>query len=167
MAVRDVLLSGDPRLRQPSRAVPPSQFGGEVLLALVQDLRDTMAARDGAGLAAPQIGVSLRVVVFGVSRNPRYPQAPPIAETVSDPLGSSAQGTTAAELQNWHGRFVAAVISDPARLLNGEAEARSYKHRQSSGFTIILTTKIVTTATESDNRIWLYDAHQTAFALSP
>ena len=82
MAVRDVLLSGDPRLRQPSRAVPPSQFGGEVLLALVQDLRDTMAARDGAGLAAPQIGVPLRVVIFGISRNPRYPQAPPIAETV-------------------------------------------------------------------------------------
>jgi peptide deformylase len=82
MAVRDVLLSGDPRLRQPSRAGPPSQFGGEVLLALVQDLRDTMAARDGAGLAAPQIGVPLRVVIFGISRNPRYPQAPPIAETV-------------------------------------------------------------------------------------
>ena len=82
MAVREVLLSGDPRLRQPSRAVPPSQFGGEVLLALVQDLRDTMAARDGAGLAAPQIGVPLRVVIFGISRNPRYPQAPPIAETV-------------------------------------------------------------------------------------
>ena len=167
MAVRDVLLSGDTRLRQPSRAVPPSQFGGEVLLALVQDLRDTMAARDGAGLAAPQIGVPLRVVIFGISRNPRNPQAPPIAETVSDPLGSSAKGTTAAEHQNWHGRSVAAVISDPARLLNSEAEARSYKHRQSSGFTIILATKIMTTATGSNNRIWLYNAHQTAFALSP
>jgi hypothetical protein len=57
MAVRDRQLSGDPRLRQPSRAVPASQCGGETLLALVQDLRDTMAARDGAGLAAPQIGV--------------------------------------------------------------------------------------------------------------
>jgi len=82
MAVRDVLINGDPRLRQPSQAVPPSQFGGEALLTLVQDLRDTMAARDGAGLAAPQIGVPLRVVIFGITRNPRYPQAPPIAETV-------------------------------------------------------------------------------------
>jgi peptide deformylase len=82
MAVHHVLLSGDPRLRHPSRAVPPSQFGGEALLALVQDLRDTMAAGDGAGLAAPQIGVPLRVFIFGISRNPRYPQAPPIAETV-------------------------------------------------------------------------------------
>lgn len=82
MAVRDVLLRGDPRLRQPSGAVPASQFGGDALLELVQDLRDTMAARDGAGLAAPQIGVPLRVVIFGISRNPRYPQAPPIAETV-------------------------------------------------------------------------------------
>jgi peptide deformylase len=82
MAVRDVLISGDPRLRQPSRTVPPSQFGGEALWALVQDLRDTMAARDGAGLAAPQIGVPLRVVIFGITHNPRYPQAPPIPETV-------------------------------------------------------------------------------------
>ena len=82
MAVREVLISGDPRLRQPSRAVPASQFGGAELIALVRDLRDTMAARDGAGLAAPQIGVPLRVVIFGITHNPRYPQAPPIPETV-------------------------------------------------------------------------------------
>jgi peptide deformylase len=88
MAVRDVLLSGDPRLRQPSRAVPPSQFGGEVLLALVQDLRDTMAARDGAGLAAPQIGVPLRVVIFGISRNPLYPQAPRLRKRSPIPWGA-------------------------------------------------------------------------------
>ena len=82
MAVRDVLLSGDPRLHLPSRPVPPSQFGGQALLALVHDLRDTMAARDGAGLAAPQIGVPLQVVIFGITHNPRYPEAPPIPETV-------------------------------------------------------------------------------------
>ena len=82
MAVRDVLLSGDPRLRQPSQAVPLSLFGSEALWALVNDLRDTMAARDGAGLAAPQIGVPLQVVIFGITHNPRYPEAPPIAETV-------------------------------------------------------------------------------------
>jgi hypothetical protein len=72
-----------------------------------------------------------------------------------DPLGSSAQGTTAAEPQNWHGRAVAAMISDPASLLNGEAEARSSKHGQSSGFTIILATKILPATTGSNNRIWL------------
>jgi len=82
MAVRDVLINGDPRLRQPSQAVPPGQFGDRALLALVQDLRDTMAARDGAGLAAPQIGVPLQVVIFGITHNPRYPEAPPIPETV-------------------------------------------------------------------------------------
>ena len=82
MAVRDVLLSGDPRLRLASRPVPPSQFGGQALLALVHDLRDTMAARDGAGLAAPQIGVPLQVLIFGITHNPRYPEAPPIPETV-------------------------------------------------------------------------------------
>jgi hypothetical protein len=86
---------------------------------------------------------------------------------VFDPLGSSAQGTTAAERQNWHGRAVAAMISEPARLLNGEAEARSSKHRQSSGFTIILVTKILPAATGPNYRIWLYNTHPTAFALSP
>jgi hypothetical protein len=58
------------------------------------------------------------------------------------------------------------MISDPARLLNSEAEARSSKHRQSSGFTIILATKIMPAATGSNNRIWFYNAQQTAFALS-
>jgi len=92
MAVRDVLISGDPLLRLPSRAVPASDFGSEALMALVLDLRDTMAARDGAGLAAPQIGVPLQVVIFGITHNPRYPQAPPIPETllvnpVITPLG--------------------------------------------------------------------------------
>lgn len=80
MAVRDVLIIGDPRLRQ--RSTPVEHFGGADLLALVQDLRDTMAATDGAGLAAPQIGVPLRVVIFGITHNPRYPEAPPIPETV-------------------------------------------------------------------------------------
>ncbi|KEF41762.1 MAG: peptide deformylase [Cyanobium sp. CACIAM 14] len=80
MAVHDVLTIGDPRLRQRSAAV--ERFGGPDLLALVEDLRDTMAASDGAGLAAPQIGVPLRVVIFGITANPRYPEAPPIPETV-------------------------------------------------------------------------------------
>ncbi len=80
MAVRDVLTIGDPRLRQVS--APVERFDDPALPALLDDLRDTMAARDGAGLAAPQIGVPLRVVIFGITSNPRYPEAPPIPETV-------------------------------------------------------------------------------------
>jgi peptide deformylase len=57
-------------------------LGTAQLAALIDDLRDTMAARAGAGLAAPQIAVPLRVVIFGITRNPRYPDAPPIPETI-------------------------------------------------------------------------------------
>jgi len=82
MAVRPVLQLGDPRLRQPSAAVASEVLGTAQLAALIDDLRATMAARTGAGLAAPQIAVPLRVVIFGITRNPRYPDAPPIPETV-------------------------------------------------------------------------------------
>jgi peptide deformylase len=80
MAVRTILLEGDPRLRR--LAEPVREFPSAELDALIVDLRDTMAAFDGAGLAAPQIDVNRRVVIFGVTVNPRYPEAPPIAETV-------------------------------------------------------------------------------------
>ena len=82
MAVRPVLQLGDPRLRQPSAAVASEVLGTAQLAALIDDLRDTMAARAGAGLAAPQIAVPLRVVIFGITHNPRYPDAPPIPETI-------------------------------------------------------------------------------------
>lgn len=96
MAVRPVLRLGDPRLRQPSICVPEAAFGTQELDALLADLRDTMAARSGAGLAAPQIGVPWRVVIYGISHNPRYPEAGPIPETVLinprlTPLGSATQ----------------------------------------------------------------------------
>ncbi len=79
MAVRRILRMGDPRLLQPSAAV--AGFDTARLHALVADLFDTMHAADGAGLAAPQIGVPLRVVVFGFERNPRYPDSPPVPVT--------------------------------------------------------------------------------------
>lgn len=82
MAVRPVLQIGDPRLRRPAAPVAADEFGSAALMALIEDLRQTMLARDGAGLAAPQIGVAKRVVIFGITRNPRYPEAPPIPETV-------------------------------------------------------------------------------------
>ena len=80
MAVRRVLRMGDARLL--AVAEPVKRLATPELHALVKDLRDTMAAHNGAGLAAPQIGVSLRVVVFGVQANPRYPEAPEVPETV-------------------------------------------------------------------------------------
>lgn len=80
MAVRDVLRMGDPRLL--ARAEPVTEFGGPELRNLIVDMRETMAARNGAGLAAPQIGVGLRVVIFGIADNPRYPHAEAVPETV-------------------------------------------------------------------------------------
>jgi peptide deformylase len=71
---------GEPLLLQ--AAVPVQAFNTPELHALIQDMRDTMAALDGAGLAAPQIGVSLQVVIFGVTRNPRYPDAEEVPDTV-------------------------------------------------------------------------------------
>ncbi len=78
--IREVLKMGDPRLLEKSR--PVEAFGTPQLRELVADMRDTMAHLNGAGLAAPQIGVPLRVVIFGVTRNPRYPDAEEVPDTV-------------------------------------------------------------------------------------
>ena len=78
--IREVLRMGDPRLLQVAQEV--TAFGGVDLLNLIADMQDTMSHMDGAGLAAPQIGVSIRVVIFGVSRNPRYPDADEVPQTV-------------------------------------------------------------------------------------
>lgn len=80
MAVRTVIRMGDPLLLQV--AAPVSRFNTPALNALVEDLLDTMKQQDGAGLAAPQIGVSQRVVVFGIAANPRYPDEEEIPTTV-------------------------------------------------------------------------------------
>jgi peptide deformylase len=71
---------GDPRLLSVAEWV--QQFDTRELHALLEDMHDTMRALDGAGLAAPQIGVSLQVVVFGLEKNPRYPDAEPVPYTV-------------------------------------------------------------------------------------
>jgi len=80
MAVREVLRMGHPVLRE--RAKPVEKFATPELRALLEDMKETMAAKNGAGLAAPQIGVSQRVVIFGVDHNPRYPDAEPVPFTV-------------------------------------------------------------------------------------
>jgi peptide deformylase len=79
MAVREILKMGDARLLR--IAQPVTAFDTPELHALVADLFDTMEAAQGAGLAAPQIGVDLQVVVFGFARNQRYPDAPPVPLT--------------------------------------------------------------------------------------
>jgi peptide deformylase len=77
--IREVLRMGSPQLLQ--RSEPVQGFGTPELDALLRDLRDTMAAKKGAGLAAPQIGVPLQVVIFGVEYSERYPDAEPVAYT--------------------------------------------------------------------------------------
>jgi len=81
MTVRHILKMGDPRLLRVAQ--PVTDFDSDALHLLVTDLLDTMAAADGAGLAAPQIGVDLQVVIFGSGApNPRYPEAPIVPRTV-------------------------------------------------------------------------------------
>ncbi len=78
--IRPVLRMGDPRLWQKSLRV--EKFGTKELAELLTDMRDTMAHLNGAGLAAPQISVGLRVVIFGVKANPRYPGVEEVPDTV-------------------------------------------------------------------------------------
>ncbi len=78
--IRPILRMGDPRLLQVSQ--PVAEFNTPALDALVADMFETMHAADGAGLAAPQIGVLLRVVIFGFEKLERYPEAPEVPPTV-------------------------------------------------------------------------------------
>jgi len=78
--IKPVLRMGDPLLF--ARAAPVTQFDTPELRALIQDMDDTMRSKNGAGIAAPQIGVSLQVVIFGVGVNPRYPDAEQVPYTV-------------------------------------------------------------------------------------
>lgn len=80
MAIKPVLRMGNPLLLQ--RAEEIAQFDTPELHALIQDMQDTMAHMNGAGIAAPQIGVSQRVVIFGVGHNPRFPDAEQVPYTV-------------------------------------------------------------------------------------
>ena len=80
MPIKPVLRMGEPVLLQ--RAATVEQFDTPELHVLIRDMEDTMEAMNGAGIAAPQIGVSLRVVIFGVGANPRYPDAEEVPYTV-------------------------------------------------------------------------------------
>ena len=102
MAVREILKMGDERLLRVAAPVPPEMLDSDALHLLVADMFDTMHAVNGAGLAAPQIGVDLQLVIFGSGQiNPRYPEAPLVPITVLlnpliTPLGD-------AEEDGWEG----------------------------------------------------------------
>lgn len=95
MAVRDILKMGDPRLLRV--AEPVTAFDTPELHGLIADMQDTMVAVNGAGLAAPQIGVNLQLVIFGsTTMNPRYPGRPLVPRTVLinpviEPLGADEE----------------------------------------------------------------------------
>ena len=99
MTVREILKMGDARLLR--IAQPVTTFDTPELHALIADLFDTMHAANGAGLAAPQIGVDLAVVIFGFRHNQRYPDAPPVPETVLINPQITALGD--AEEEDWEG----------------------------------------------------------------
>jgi peptide deformylase len=80
MAVHEILKMGDPRLLRVAQ--PVREFDTPARHGLIADMFETMAAAQGAGLAAPQIGVDLQLVIFGFQRNDRYPEAPPVPNTV-------------------------------------------------------------------------------------
>ena len=99
MAVREILKMGDPRLLRVAQQV--EQFDTPELHALIDDLFETMAAAHGAGLAAPQIGVDLAVVIFGVTHSERYPEAPPVPQTVL--INPVIKPLSADEEDGWEG----------------------------------------------------------------
>ena len=99
MTVRDILKMGDPRLLRVAQ--PVTTFGTAALDALIVDMKDTMLAANGAGLAAPQIGVDLQLVIFGFERNQRYPDAPPVPMTVL--INPTITPLSTDESEGWEG----------------------------------------------------------------
>ena len=80
MSIRSILRMGDPRLLEVAQTVEDPQAPD--IVALIRDMFDTMASAGGVGLAAPQIGVGLQVVIFGFEKSERYPDAPPVPQTI-------------------------------------------------------------------------------------
>jgi len=99
LAVHEILKMGDPRLLRVAQ--PVTAFGTPELKALIADMFETMAAANGAGLAAPQIGVDLRLVIFGYQTNVRYPDAPPVPPTVL--INPSIEVLDGGRTEGWEG----------------------------------------------------------------
>ena len=135
MTVRDILKMGDARLLRVAQ--PVRDFDTPQLHALVADMFDTMAAANGAGLAAPQIGVDLQLVIFGFERSERYPDAPPVPQTVLvnpaiTPLGEAME-------EGWEGCLsvpgLRGVVPRYARIRYSGHDARGRPiEREAEGF---------------------------------
>lgn len=126
---------GDARLLQRSESV--ARVPAEALDALVGDMFDTMAALNGAGLAAPQIGVAQRVVIFGVASNPRYPDAEPVPTTVL--VNPSIQPLTEELEYGWEGCLsvpgMRGLVPRPARIrYRGTDQYGAPIEREATGF---------------------------------
>lgn len=135
MAIREILKMGDPRLLRVAH--PVERFDSSELHALVDDLLDTMKAANGAGLAAPQIGVDLAVVIFGFGRSERYPDAPPVPETVL--VNPEVTVLTDVEEEGWEGCLslpgLRGVVPRPARIrYSGFDVAGRPIEREADGF---------------------------------
>lgn len=101
MAIHSILRMGDPRLLQMAQPVTDQELGSSALDQLIIDLFDTMHAYKGAGIAAPQIGVSKQLVIFGGKRHPRYPDAPEVEQTVL--INPTIQPLVDALEEGWEG----------------------------------------------------------------
>ena len=99
MTVREILKMGDPRLLRVAQ--PVQAFGAPELKALLIDMHDTMIAAGGVGLAAPQIGVDLALVIFGFQRSERYPDASPVPFTIL--LNPQIEPLDGGEEEGWEG----------------------------------------------------------------
>ena len=99
MSVREILKMGDPRLLRV--AEPVREFGTPALRVLIADMFETMEAAHGAGLAAPQIGENLQLVIFGFTHSERYPEAPPVPRTVL--LNPTIEPLDDVEEEGWEG----------------------------------------------------------------
>jgi peptide deformylase len=135
MSVREILKMGDPRLLRVAQ--PVRAFDAPELHALIDDMFETMRAANGAGLAAPQIGVDLALVIFGFGANLRYPDAPPVPETVL--INPQIEPITDAEEEGWEGCLsvpgLRAVVPRFARIryVGFDAQGRRIE-REAEGF---------------------------------
>ncbi len=121
MAIRPILRLGDPRLFEVASEV--SQFNHPELDSLIEDMFDTMTDADGAGLAAPQIGIGLRVVIFGFDSNPRYPDDDAITRTIL--INPEITALSDEKEDGWEG-----CLSVPGM----RGAVSRYKHIRYSGF---------------------------------
>jgi peptide deformylase len=135
MPVRPILKMGDARLLRIAR--PVEAFDTPELHALIADLRETMAAANGAGIAAPQIGVDLAVVIFGFERNERYPDAPPVPQTVL--VNPRIDVLDATEEEGWEGCLsvpgLRGIVPRPRRIRYAGFDERGQPiEREAEGF---------------------------------